>query len=199
MISEEIDHEYFDKKQLKEAIKNKIFTYIDDKEDGSELLLYDFLTPDRIQLDVDVRDWKDAIIQVGTPLIERGEITKDYITTVIANIEENGPYVVISKGFAFPHAQLGDYNKKTSMYMIRLKNPIYFDKEHDSPEDIGTQPVRYVCMLSVADKNKHLKAVFNLFNLLKEDSFKKALDACQTSEEIYSLIENEEKMLELRR
>lgn len=199
MISEEIDHEYFDKKQLKEAIKNKIFTYIDDKEDGSELLLYDFLTPDRIQLDVDVRDWKDAIIQVGTPLIERGEITEDYITAVIANIEENGPYVVISKGFAFPHAQLGDYNKKTSMYMIRLKNPIYFDKEHDIPEDIGTQPVRYVCMLSVADKNKHLKAVFNLFNLLKEDSFKKALDACQTSEEIYSLIENEEKMLELRR
>lgn len=158
------------------------------------------MTPDRIELNVSAATWEESIYKAGQKLIDMGDIDAEYLDCVIENIKEKGPYVVISEGFAFPHAQLGDYNKTTSMSLIRLEKPVYFDdEEQDNPNDIATMPVRYVCILSTTDRTKHLKAIFNLFNLLKDAAFKKALDGCQTAKEIHQLIEEQERLLELRR
>lgn len=201
MIGQEIEDEAISRQQLKENIKDKIFTYVDYKGDAEEdKQLYEFLTTDRIRLDVEAVDWRESIQKVGQILLERHEITDEYLDVVTQNIENMGPYVVISSGFAFPHAQLGDYNKETAMGMIRLVKPVYFDdQERDNPNDIGTLPVKYICILSTTDRKKHLKAIFNLFNLLKDNKFKLALDACQSSHEIHLLIEEQEKLMELRR
>lgn len=201
LIAEEIDQEPVDKQVLKSRIKERIYAYSEpDTEELREQALYEFLTPDRIELNVSAATWQESIYKAGQKLIERGDIDAAYLDEVIENINEKGPYVVISEGFAFPHAQLGDYNKTTSMSLIRLETPVYFDdEEHDVPDDITTMPVRYVCILSTTDRTKHLKAIFNLFNLLKDAAFKQALDACQTAEEIHQLIEEQERLLELRR
>ncbi|MBF0778843.1 BglG family transcription antiterminator [Streptococcus cuniculi] len=201
MISQEIDEESHSRQTLKEAIKDRMFTYVDSKQVVEEdKLLYEFLTADRILLDVEATDWRESIQKVGHILLERQEITAEYLDVVTGNIEEMGPYVVISNGFAFPHAQLGNYNKQTAMGLIRLAEPVYFDdEEQDNPHNIETLPVKYVCILSTTDRKKHLKAIFNLFNLLKDTKFKIALDACQTGEDIHRLIEEQEKRMELRR
>lgn len=200
MVAEEVDSPFKDKQELKRRIKAKIFTHISHTAMKSDTALYEFLTPDRIELDVEVVDWQDSIYKVGEQLIARGDITEDYLKVVISNIKENGPYVVISPGFAFPHAPFGDYNKKTSMSLIRLKNTIYFDdEEHDNPRDIATMPVKYVCMLSITDRRKHLRAIFNLFNLLKDKDFREKMDSCHTAQEIHNLIYERERLLELRR
>ncbi|MGV3311254.1 BglG family transcription antiterminator [Streptococcus suis] len=160
--------------------------------------LSDFLSAERISLDVDVEDWQDTIYQAGNLLVEKGDITSEYLDIVIENILENGPYMVISSGFAFPHAQIGDYNKRTAMHLIRLKEPVYFeDESRDVPDDITTQPVRYVCLLSAVDTSEHSRAFFNLSNLLKNPAFKDALDACKTAEEMAELIIEHETQMEI--
>lgn len=154
------------------------------------------MTPERISLDIDVSDWKDSIYKAGQLLIDSKDISQQYLNIVIENIEQNGPYVVISEGFAFPHAEIGEYNFNTAMRLLRLKNPIYYsDSIMDDNDDITTLPVKYVCILSATEEQKHLKAIFNLFNLLKQNSFKVALDKCCTSEEVYELIKEKEHMM----
>lgn len=198
-ISDEIDKD-LPKQKLKERIREKLFAAIDDSREVNDRLLQDFLTPDYIELNVEAKDWKDSIFKAGNKLIDNGDIDAKYLNAIIDNIEQNGPYVIISKGFAFPHAQLGDYNKKTSMNLIRLAHPIYYSEEiQDDEDDITTLPVKYVCVLSAIDKQQHLKAVFNLFNLLKDSSFKDELDKCETAEQVYNLIKNSENVLEMRR
>ena len=199
LVSEVIDRD-LSKDKTKEIIMQKLSETITEEKTVNDKLLQAYLTSDRIKLEVDATDWRDSIYQAGELLVRNNEITEEYLDIIISNIEKNGPYVIISKGFAFPHAQLGEYNKKTSMNLIRLAHPIYFDDENQEDEnDISTLPVKYVCILSAVDKQQHLKAVFNLFNLLKDPHFKESLDQCTTSQQVHNLIKNSETLLELRR
>ncbi len=196
MIEKEIDSDYEDLLTLKKHIKLKLLEQVNANENEDEIFLHEFLTPERISLDIDVSDWKDSIYKAGQLLIDSKDISQQYLDIVIENIEQNGPYVVISEGFAFPHAEIGEYNFNTAMRLIRLKNPIYYsDSIMDDNDDITTLPVKYVCILSATEEQKHLKAIFNLFNLLKQNSFKVALDKCCTSEEVYELIKEKEHMM----
>lgn len=196
MIEKEIDSDYEDLLTLKKHIKLKLLEQVNANENEDEIFLHEFLTPERISLDIDVSYWKDSIYKAGQLLIDSKDISQQYLDIVIENIEQNGPYVVISEGFAFPHAEIGEYNFNTAMRLIRLKNPIYYsDSIMDDNDDITTLPVKYVCILSATEEQKHLKAIFNLFNLLKQNSFKVALDKCCTSEEVYELIKEKEHMM----
>lgn len=196
MIEKEIDSDYEDLLTLKKHIKLKLLEQVNANENEDEIFLHEFLTPERISLDIDVSDWKDSIYKAGQLLIDSKDISQQYLDIVIENIEQNGPYVVISEGFAFPHAEIGEYNFNTAMRLIRLKNPIYYsDSIMDDNDDITTLPVKYVCILSATEEQKQLKAIFNLFNLLKQNSFKVALDKCCTSEEVYELIKEKEHMM----
>ena len=107
---------------------------------------------------------------------------------MIRNIEENGPYVVVSKGFAVPHEGLEQGSVRVGMYLIRLKEPVPFGAEE-------LDPVEFVCCLSAVDHKTHLKAFFNLVNMLQEGEFKDLLRQCQTPEEAALTIERYEYSL----
>lgn len=200
LISEKIDQEELTKKELKASVRTLLLSFVEDSEEIVEQRLADFLPETHIQLDVEVADWKEAIYRAGQNLVVEGSCDITYLDTIVKNIQENGPYMVISEGFAYPHAQIGDYNRKTAMNLIRLKHPVYFDDEvQDDVTDIGTLPVRYICLLSAVDSRTHTKAFFNLSNLLKNPRFKEKLDACQTSMEVHALIEEYEILLDIRR
>lgn len=140
-----------------------------------------YLTEENIMIDVEASDWKDSIVKASTNLLDKGFITKYYIDDMIENIETYGPYIVISEGFALPHAQVSEHVSKTSFSLVRLKNPVnYGSYEFD--------PIKYVCVLAV-DKNKnHMAALFELINLLSFNEFKKKLDYATTSEQIANII-----------
>ena len=57
--------------------------------------------------------------------------------------------------------------------MIRLKTPVPFESgDYD--------PVEFVCALSAVDHKTHLKAFFNLVNLLRSEDFKEAFRRAET-------------------
>ena len=147
-----------------------------EQEDGFSPLLYQFLPASHITLEVDCSSWQQAVRLSAGRLLELGYIEERYVDAMIRNIEENGPYIVLSKGFAFPHEGIGQGSLKTGMSLIRLSQPVEFGAE-------GLDPVEFVCTLSAADNRTHLKAFFHLVNLLKEDGFKEALRAAKTPKE----------------
>ncbi|MCD8019779.1 MAG: BglG family transcription antiterminator [Clostridiales bacterium] len=147
--------------------------------------LHHLLPASHITLDVECADWKDAVHKSAQKLLDSGYIEDRYIDAMIHNIEENGPYVVLSPGFAMPHEGLEEGSIKVGMSLIRLKNPVPFGEEE-------FDPVEFVCCLSAVDHKTHLKAFFNLVNMLQDGKVKDMLHNCKTSQEAASIIEKYE-------
>ena len=140
-----------------------------------------FLTSQTIDLDVKAKDWRDSIKKASQVLIDKAYISDNYVDDMIKNIEDYGPYVVISEGFALPHAQISEHVYKTSFSLIRLESPInYGSYEFD--------PIRYVCVLAVDKNEDHLAALFELINLLSIKEFKKNLDYATSSIQVENII-----------
>lgn len=147
--------------------------------------LHHLLPEENIALNVECADWREAVRKSAEVLVERSYIEPRYIDAMIANIEENGPYIVLSPGFAVPHEGLEQGSLRVGMYLIRLKTPVPFDAEE-------LDPVEFVCCLSAVDHKTHLKAFFNLVNMLQEGEFKKMLHQCRTPAEAAQIIEKYE-------
>lgn len=147
--------------------------------------LHQLLPPENIQIDVACTDWKDAIRKSAQPLEEKGYIEHRYIDAMIKNVEENGPYIVISKGFAAPHEGLDMGSIRTGMNLIRLREPVDFGEEE-------FDPVEFVCTISAVDHKTHLKAFFNLVGMLQNEEFHRELHEAKSSEEIARIIEKYE-------
>ncbi len=150
--------------------------------------LHHLLPATHIQLDVECETWQEAVRLSALPLLEYGYIEERYIDAMIHNIEENGPYVVLSEGFAVPHEGLEQGSVQVGMNLIRLKHPVNFGSE-------DFDPVEFVCCLSAIDHKMHLKAFFNLVNMLKHQEFKEALRVSQTPQEAAAIIEKYEYSL----
>lgn len=143
--------------------------------------LYQMLPPSHIRLDVECKDWREAVRESAKELLAKDYIEECYVEAMIRNIEENGPYIVLSKGFALPHEGVGQGTRKLGMSFIRLLKPVKFGaKERD--------PVEFVCCLSAVDHKTHLKAFFHLVNMLKKDEFKEELRKCRTPEDVTETI-----------
>lgn len=171
-------HRYFEK--IQSANTSEI--------DNSTPFLHHLLTTEFITLDVECKDWRDAIRKSAQPLLKYGYIENRYVSSMIYGVEEYGPYIEIAPGLAIPHAGLNDGSYKTGMSMIRLSTPISFGvKELD--------PVRYVVTLSSINQKNHLRALFHLLSLWQSENFLKELNEASSSEEAHKVIEKFEYTL----
>ncbi|MGO5353599.1 BglG family transcription antiterminator [Faecalicoccus sp. LCP19S3_E3] len=172
------------KKQLR-SFFNHTKTY---QEELTSPYLHQLLSPNFIQLNIMATDWIDAIRKSAMPLLEHGYIEQDYISNMIENAKELGPYFCLMPGLAIPHASLESGSYKTGMNMIRLEKPIIFN----SPE---VDPIKYVITLSAVDNKTHLKALFHLLNLFQNEEFRKELDNANSSLLVNQIIEKYEYIL----
>lgn len=169
-------------RKIRKEVRNYFNQTAEEEAEVFSPSLHHLLPASHIELDVACEDWKDAVRKSAQKLLEMGYIEERYIQAMIENIEENGPYIVISKGFAVPHEGLEQGSVKVGMSLIRLKKPVAFGAEE-------LDPVRFVCCLSAVDHKTHLKAFFHLINMLKDEKFKDQLENCETAKEAGAVIE----------
>ena len=139
------------------------------------LAAYEFLPASHIRLNVACTDWRDAVRESAAVLLKGGYIEERYIDAMIANIEENGPYVVLTPGFAMPHEGIDAGTHTTGFSMIRLAQPVEFGEDE-------LDPVEFVCCLSATDHSAHLRAFFDLVSLMRRDDARAELHAAATPE-----------------
>lgn len=134
-----------------------------------------------IRLDQPADDWRDAIVRAGELLEQQGAATAEYTRAMIANVEQNGPYIVVAPGFAFAHARSSDAVHRTAMSWVRLARPVVFG--HASND-----PVTLVVALSADDAKAHMRAMRDLATLLSSPETRAALDRAGTPEEVLSVL-----------
>lgn len=134
-----------------------------------------------IRLKVFATDWEDAVRKSASPLLENDKITPSYIDEMITTAKELGPYIVITKHVALPHARPEAGAKEIAIGIATLEPPIKFGNE-------ANDPVKYVFSLSAVDKNTHIEAMSELAELLDKADFYKVLDKAESAEEIMNYI-----------
>ncbi|CDD70572.1 MULTISPECIES: BglG family transcription antiterminator [Anaerostipes] len=172
-------------KELRKVVRNYFKQSVENDANIISPSLHHLLRASDIEVDVECTDWKDAIRRSAEQLVDQGYIEDRYVDAMIESVNEYGPYIVLSPGFAMPHAKVEEGSIRLGMHLIRLKNPVPFGVEE-------LDPIEFVCCLSAIDHRSYLKAFFNLVNMLKDEEYRKKLHEAVDGEEMARIIEQYE-------
>lgn len=85
-------------------------------------MLEELLTEKTIKLNVEAKDWEEAVRKGGAILVENDLAEPRYVDAMVKLVKENGPYIVIAPDIAMPHARPEDGVKQACMSLY------YFEK-----------------------------------------------------------------------
>lgn len=140
-------------------------------------MLKDLTDTSLIRLNIEADDWQTAIRKAAQPLVDHKKVKAAYVDEIINGVLEMGPYIVITKHVALPHARPEAGALESAIGIATLKYPVKFgNKDND--------PVKYLFCLSATDNIKHLNALAELAGLFEEKAFFDLLDQANTPEEI---------------
>jgi PTS system ascorbate-specific IIA component len=143
--------------------------------------LADLLTEQCVALDVVADGWQDALRAAGALLENAGIADSAYTEAMIANVETNGPYIVVAPGFAFAHARPSAAVHRTGMSWMRLANPVAFGHKTNDP-------VTLVVALAATDTDAHRTAMAELATVLGDRHRSAALNAATTASEVLAVL-----------
>mgnify|MGYP000138420340 CR=1 FL=1 len=146
-----------------------------------EIDLLQMVRREGIKVGIEAKDWKDAIVKTGELMVKIGVAKPEYIDAMIKTVEEMGPYIVITKHIALPHARPEEGALEPALVFVKLKKPIEFG----NPDN---DPVKLLIGLVATDSRSHTKALAQLAKLLMQEEFTKRLLEAESEDEIYNLI-----------
>lgn len=142
-------------------------------------MLSTLLTKDTVRVQVEAKNWEDAIRIGGTLLKDVGAISQNYIEEMVKSMKTLGPYIVIAPGIAMPHARPEMGVNKLGLSLITLKQPIFFGNPNNDP-------VKLVLCLAASNETEHIEAMAELVSLLSDAQKIKDIEK---SNEIASVLE----------
>ncbi len=144
-------------------------------------MLENIISEDLIATNVDVKNREEAIQFAGELLYNAGIIEKRYIGAMINSLNEFGPYIVVTKNIALPHARPEEGAIKLGLSIVTLSTPIAFGNEQNDP-------VKYIFCLSAVNSNQHIKVMSELAEILGDKDFNKLLETAENKYDILNYI-----------
>ena len=151
--------------------------------DAQEPSLLQLLVPSHIQFHHgDDIDWKTAIWIASQPLLKDETIEKRYIKRMLAIIEEEQPFIELGKEIMIAHASIEDGVLQPCIAMLQLDKPILICNYFRAST---------IFVLATTDYQIHLKALNQLFDIIKDQNKQQRLKKAAVVEDIISLVEEE--------
>ena len=147
----------------------------------------DILTPDVIEVGLDVKDKDDSLHKIISLAAKSDRILD--INKVTETILEREKLVStgVGKGFAIPHSKTDAISDIVAAFVI-TKKPIDFDS-------IDGEPVRFIFLLVGKETllNTHIKLLSRISRLMNKDEFRTKLLEAKTKDEVLRIFKDEEK------
>lgn len=132
-----------------------------------------------VRLNVHANTWMEAIQIAANVLVENGCAKPSYVDGIIASIQQYGPYIIISKGFAIPHTRPQDGAIKIGFSLVTFDTPIYFDGDND--------PVNVMICFSAVDSQTHLDILKMIVEFV-EKGYIEPISKMTSIEELLALV-----------
>lgn len=144
-------------------------------------MLKDLVNEKLIKLQIEADNWEDAIRKAAQPLVDEQKCKESYVDDIIKGVKEFGPYIVMTKHVALPHARPESGALSNAIGVATLKAPVEFgNKDND--------PVKYLFCLCAKDNSEHLNALAELAGLFEDQEFFKLLDTTTDPKEVMAYI-----------
>lgn len=141
------------------------------------------LLPDNaVLLDVEAKDWREAISLAGKALTDAGFTTDEYTAAMIDTVESMGPYIVIAPGLALAHSRPSQAVLKTGLSWVRLATPVEFG-------NAANDPVSLVIGLAGHDESEHVGAMAAIAGALANKEKSEALTKAATAQAIRDILQ----------
>ncbi|MER7547505.1 PTS sugar transporter subunit IIA [Spirillospora sp. NPDC127506] len=85
---------------------------------------------------VAARDWREAVRKAASVLVGAGAAGEGYPDACVRVVEENGPYIVLTKGLALVHARPEEGGLAVGVGAARLAAPVEFGHPDNDPVDL---------------------------------------------------------------
>lgn len=144
-----------------------------------------FLSEDNIQYKTKVKSWEEAIKTAAYPLYLDGSIEKNYIDSMIENINTYGAYIYLGNGIALPHASPEDGVNKTGFSLLKLQSPVNILNDPKFKTEI-------IVVLASIDNTDHLNALDDFMRILANDNYITDLLAATKKKQILEVIRKSE-------
>ncbi|MDO4313500.1 MAG: PTS sugar transporter subunit IIA [Eubacteriales bacterium] len=149
-------------------------------------MLNNLISEKLVKLQIEAGDWEDAVREAAQPLVDENKIKETYVDDIIKGVKEMGPYIVLTKHIALPHARPEAGALETAIGIATLKTPVEFgNKDND--------PVKYLFCLSARDTEEHLDALAELVKLFEDKEFFGLLDRTTDASEVICYIDRKVK------
>ncbi|MFA1550194.1 PTS sugar transporter subunit IIA [Actinomadura chokoriensis] len=80
--------------------------------------------------------WREAVRKAAAVLVDAGAAGEGYIDACVRVVEENGPYIVLTKGLALVHARPEEGGLAVGVGVTRLAAPVEFGHPDNDPVDL---------------------------------------------------------------
>ncbi|GAA0179125.1 BglG family transcription antiterminator [Clostridium sediminicola] len=145
-------------------------------------MLKDIVFKETIGLNVEAKDWEEAVRKGGKLLEAENIINNNYIQAMVDTVKNIGPYIVMEKGIAMPHARPEMGAKKIGASLITLKNPVNFGNEENDPVSL------VICFASI-NSSSHLRALSDLMVLFEDEEAVQSILNAKEKEDVLEVIE----------
>lgn len=115
----------------------------------------------KIQVIEKVETWEKAIEIGATPLVEGKKIKFGYIESMIENIKNLGPYVILIPGVAMPHARPDENVLESSLSLLKVNEGVKFSE--------NTDKVYLLFCLAAKDSSSHIEIIEKLADILGDE------------------------------
>lgn len=139
--------------------------------------LKELIRPSLVAVDVQAKDWQEAIRSCGDLLCKDGATEESFTEAMIRVAKEFGPYIVVAPGIALPHARPEDGVKRASMAVVKLREAVNFgNKDND--------PVWLLVALAAVDHQQHIQGLAELASVLGNSENVKKIQTSRTAREL---------------
>lgn len=121
-------------------------------------------TEETVAVDVEAKDWEEAVRYGGKLLVDAGKTVDKYTEAMVNNVKNMGEYIVIAPGLAMPHARPEFGVNEIGMGLVKLKTPVRFGNSEYDPVDI-------LVFLCAVDQTAHIGALSQLMQLIEDEDF----------------------------
>jgi mannitol operon transcriptional antiterminator len=140
--------------------------------------LRDLMSSAVVQLNIECKNWQQAIAICSQPLLTNGSITEKYVTAMIKAVINYGPYIVFIPQIALAHAAPDRGVNRECLSMATLKYPLYFG-------DKNKELVKIVIVFGAL--GQQLESLYRLTKIFENNNNIALINQAQHYEEIGDL------------
>ena len=147
-------------------------------------MLKELIDKNRIAFHDSFDTWEDAVRGCCGTLIADGSITEEYAEAIIENVNQYGPYIVITEDLAIPHTKVNARGVNSNgINFNKVRRQVEF--EPGNPEKNAT----LIFTLAANDLDEHYENMEKLSEMLLNPAVLEALKRSDSIEDVKSISE----------